>query len=73
MQSTFELLMIALNHPSCYQATRNRADHLRAELEAQLTRQQVEADGRRVMATTLEAAAEAIVQQVSTPQHQKAD
>jgi hypothetical protein len=73
MQSAFELLLIALNHPACDQETKNRADHLRAELEAQLTRQQVEAAERRVTAKTFEAVVEEILQQAPAPQHQMAD
>jgi predicted ATPase len=42
-QSAFELLLIVLNHPACDEETKNRADHLRAELEAQLTSTQIEA------------------------------
>jgi tetratricopeptide (TPR) repeat protein len=73
MQSAFELLLIALNHPACDQETKNRADHLRAELEAQLTRQQVEAAERWVTAKTFEAVVEEILQQAPAPQHQMAD
>jgi MoxR-like ATPase len=73
MQSAFELLLIALNHPACDQETKNRADHLRAELEARLTRQQVEAAERWVTAKTFEAVVEEILQQAPAPQHQMAD
>jgi predicted ATPase/DNA-binding XRE family transcriptional regulator len=42
-QSALELLLIVLNHPACDQDTKNRADHLRVELETQLTPAQIEA------------------------------
>ena len=42
-QSALELLLIVLNHPACDQETKSRADHLRTELEAQLTPTQIEA------------------------------
>jgi len=42
-ERSLEWLLIVLNHPASIQETRDRADRLRTELEAQLTRQQVEA------------------------------
>ena len=42
-QYAFDLLSIVLNHPASLQETKDRADHLRAELEAQLTPAQIEA------------------------------
>jgi len=38
-----ELLLVVLNHTASFQETKDRAAQLRAELEAQLTSQQVEA------------------------------
>jgi predicted ATPase len=42
MEHALELLLIVLNHPASLQETKNRADRLRAELEEQLTPQQIE-------------------------------
>ena len=42
-QSAFELLLIVLNHPACDQETRNRAEKLLVELEAQIPPTQIEA------------------------------
>jgi hypothetical protein len=53
-QSALELLLMVLNHPACDQETKNRASDLRAELEAQLTSQQVEAALARAQAKTFE-------------------
>jgi predicted ATPase/transcriptional regulator with XRE-family HTH domain len=43
MEHTLELLLIVLNHPASLQETKNRADRLRAELQARLTPTQIEA------------------------------
>jgi len=61
MQSAFELLLIALNHPACDQETKNRADHLRAELEAQLTPIQIETVQTHAREKTLESIVEEIL------------
>ena len=42
-EQALELLLIVLNHPASSQETKNRADHLRTELEAQLTPKRIEA------------------------------
>jgi predicted ATPase/transcriptional regulator with XRE-family HTH domain len=57
-QSAFEFLLIVLNHPACDQETKNRADRIRAELEAQLTLTQIEA----IRVRTGEKSFEAVVQ-----------
>jgi tetratricopeptide (TPR) repeat protein len=56
-----ELLLIVLNHPASLPETKNRADRLRAELEAQLTSQQLEAAQTRAKTKTVEAAVEEIL------------
>jgi predicted ATPase len=43
MEHALELLLIVLNHPASSRETKNRANDLRADLEAQLTPTQVEA------------------------------
>jgi tetratricopeptide (TPR) repeat protein len=59
-----ELLVMVLNHPASFQETKNRAAQLRAELEAQLTSQQVEATQVQAQAKTLEAVVDEVQQQV---------
>ena len=54
MEHALELLLMALNHPASSHDTRNRAAHLRADLEAQLTRQQIEAAQTRAQAKSFE-------------------
>jgi tetratricopeptide (TPR) repeat protein len=73
IERALELLLIALNHPASLQETKNRADRLRAELEAHLTSQQVEAAQRRATAKTFEAAVEAILQHAPAGHHHMAD
>jgi len=63
IEPALELLLIILNHPASPQETRNRAAHLRAELEAQLTRQQVEEVQARATAQTFEAAVGEVLKQ----------
>ena len=43
LPQAFKLLLIVLNHPACLQDTKDRANPLRAEVEAHLTERQVEA------------------------------
>ena len=38
-----ELLLVVLNHPASFHDTKDRAAHLRTELVAQITSQQIEA------------------------------
>jgi len=63
MEHALELLLIVLNHPATVQETRNRAAHLRIELEAQLTSRQVEAAQVRAQAKTFEAIVEDVLKQ----------
>jgi predicted ATPase/transcriptional regulator with XRE-family HTH domain len=72
-EQALELLLIVLNHPASFQKTKDRAEALRAELEAQLTSQQVAAAQARAKATTFEAAVEQILQQARAGQQQMAD
>ena len=72
-EHALELLLIVLNHPASIQETKHRAAQLRAELEAQLTSQQVEAAERRAKAKTFEAAVEEILVQAPPGQHHMAD
>ncbi len=64
MEHALELLLIVLNHPATVQETRERAAHLRIEMEAQLTSQQVEATRARVQAKTFEAVVDEVLKQV---------
>jgi len=61
METGLELLLIVLAHPACFQETENHAAHLRSQLEAQLTSQQVEAAQVRVQAKTFEAAVDEVL------------
>ncbi len=58
IEQALELSLIVLNHPASLQETKNRADRLRAELEAQLTPTQSEAIQAHVGDKTLEAVVE---------------
>ncbi len=73
IEQALELLLIVLNHPASIQESEDRAEALRAELEAQLTSQQVEAAQARAKAKTFEAAVEEILQQAPARQHHMAD
>lgn len=55
------LLSMVLNHPASFQETKNRAARLRAELEAQLTSQKVEAAQAWAQAKTLEAVVDEVL------------
>jgi len=59
-----EWLLIVLNHPASFQETKNRAAHLRAELEVQLTSQQVQAARERAQAKTFEDAVNEVLKSV---------
>lgn len=63
MEQALELLLIVLNHPASIQDTRNRAERLQRELEAQLTSQQVKAVQVRVQAKTFESVVDEILKQ----------
>jgi len=64
IELAFELLLIVLDHPAVLQETRNRAVQLHSELEAQLTRHQVEAARGRSQAKTFEAVVDEILKKV---------
>jgi predicted ATPase/transcriptional regulator with XRE-family HTH domain len=64
-QRALELLLIVLNHPASFQETKSRAAYLRAELEARLTRHQIEATEARVQVTNFEAAAAEVLKQAN--------
>jgi hypothetical protein len=55
---------MALDHPSSLQETKNRASELRIELEAQMTRQQVEAAQIRARDKSFESAVDELLKQV---------
>jgi predicted ATPase/transcriptional regulator with XRE-family HTH domain len=54
LEHAFELLLMVLDHPASLEETRDRAARLRANLEAQLTSQQVEGARARAQAKTFE-------------------
>ena len=58
-----EWLLIVLNHPAIIQETRDRAEQLRNELEAQLTKQQVEAAWARAQAQPFETVVNKVLRQ----------
>lgn len=58
-----ELLLLILNHPASLQETKNRADRLRAELEAQLTPTRIEAIQAHAGEKTFEAVVEDLLKQ----------
>jgi len=62
MGHALELLLIVLNHPASVQETKDRASHLRFELEAQLTRQQVEAAQAQARSKRFDQVVEEILQ-----------
>ena len=63
IEQALELLYIVSNHPASNQDTKNRAARLRAELEARLTRQQVEAAQVRAQGNTFEAVVDEVLRQ----------
>lgn len=58
MHSALELLLFVLNHPTCDQEIKNRANALQAELEAQLTQIDIEA----IQAHTVDKTFKAVVE-----------
>ena len=54
---------MVLNHPASLQETKNRANDLRAELEVQLTSQQVEAALARAQAKIFEVVVAEVLEQ----------
>ena len=63
IEQALEWLLIVLNHPASVQETKNHAEQLRIESEAQLTRPQVEAAEARVQVRTFEAAVDEVLKQ----------
>jgi tetratricopeptide (TPR) repeat protein len=63
MEHALELLLMVSNHPASFQETKDRAAGLRAELEAQLTSQQVEAAQGRAQAKSFEAVVDELLKQ----------
>jgi tetratricopeptide (TPR) repeat protein len=63
MEHALELLLMVLHHPASLQETKDRAAGLRAELEAQLTSQQVEAAQGRAQAKSFEAVVDELLKQ----------
>jgi predicted ATPase/DNA-binding XRE family transcriptional regulator len=63
MGHALELLLIVLNHPASPQETKDRVSDLRADLEAQLTSQQVEAALARAQAKTFDAVVDEVLKQ----------
>jgi tetratricopeptide (TPR) repeat protein len=64
LEHALALLLVVSKHPASLQETKSRADHLRAELQAQLTSQQVEAAQARAQAKTYEVVVDEILEQV---------
>jgi hypothetical protein len=60
-EHALELLFMVLNHSASSQETKDCADHLRAELEAQLTPIQIEAIQAHAGEKTLEAVVEDVL------------
>ena len=61
-----ELALQVLDYAASSQSTKDYAGRLRSELEAQLTRQQVEAAQARAQARTFEAAVDEVLKQVES-------
>ena len=61
MEHALELLFIASDHPASSKESKDRADRLRIELEAQLTGQQIEIIQARTQGKTFEAAVEEVL------------
>jgi len=61
LEQALELLLIVLDHPASVQETRSRATHLRAELEVDLTPQQIESIQTKAGKKTLESIAKELL------------
>jgi predicted ATPase/DNA-binding XRE family transcriptional regulator len=64
MEYALELLWMVLSHPASFQTTKNRAADLRADLEAQMTSQQVEVALARAQVKALEFSVDELLKQV---------
>jgi tetratricopeptide (TPR) repeat protein len=60
-EQALELLLIVLNHPASIQETKDRAVHLRTELEGQLTPLQIESINVHVRERSLESVVEGLL------------
>jgi len=63
MEYALELLLMVLNHPASFQKTKNHALQLRAQLEVQLTHQEIELVQQRSGAKTFTSIVEDILRQ----------
>ena len=63
LEHALELLWVVLNHPASFQDTKNRASQLRAQVEVQLTRQELEPVQQRVEDATFASIVEGILSQ----------
>jgi hypothetical protein len=63
LEYALELLLMILNHPASLHESKYRARDLRADLEAQLTRQQAEAAQVRARAKSFEAVVDEVLKQ----------
>ncbi|CAG0935831.1 Putative HTH-type transcriptional regulator [Thermoflexales bacterium] len=63
-EKALEVLLIVLNHPASIQETKKRAARLRTDVEARLTRPQIEAAQARAQAKTFEVAVDEVLKRV---------
>jgi tetratricopeptide (TPR) repeat protein len=63
LEYALELLLIVLNHSASFKETKNRASHLQAEVEAQLTKHQIDTAVERVQSKSFESAVEEVLKQ----------
>lgn len=64
IEAALELLLIVLDHSASIQETKNRASQLRAQLEVQLTPQEIKVVSRRAGAKTFTSVVEDILRQI---------
>ena len=64
MEDALEIALMISNHPASSHDTRNRAERLERELEAQLTQQQIEAAQARAQAKSFETVVHEVLEQV---------
>jgi len=63
LENALEIILIVMNNSASVQETKDRAIHLQAEVEAQLTKPQIETIIARVQSKTFEAAVEEVLTQ----------
>jgi tetratricopeptide (TPR) repeat protein len=61
IEHALELVLIILAHPASFQETKDRTTHLRTELEAKLTHQQVKVVQSRVRSKSFEAVVDEVL------------